>query len=232
LSNELKGPSNVPVAPLSAKARGPSAASMHSSGIGATAKPNKHDELRLLVNSRHPIITVETPEEERFEQMLLDVATELGVPFYEWSVTAGLSKYHGAAIYNTEQPEQALANIPLIQGDAIFLLKDFARYCENDRICRRLRDLAEKFRTTRRAIVISAASLQLPAELAAEAAPFELGLPTVEELLPGVKRVLAEANREQRIPLSLDVAGMSQAARNLSGLSEEEAMRTLRMCIL
>jgi ATP-dependent 26S proteasome regulatory subunit len=196
------------------------------------AKPNKHDELRLLVNSRHPIITVETPEEERFEQMLLDVAMELGVPFYEWSVTAGLAKFHGAAIYNTEQPEQALANIPLIQGDAIFLLKDFGRYCDNDRICRRLRDLAEKFRTVRRAIVISAASMQLPAELAAEAAPFQLGLPTAEELLPGVKRVVAEISREQNIPVSLDFAGIGQAARNLAGLSEEEAIRTLRMCIL
>ncbi len=195
-------------------------------------KANKHDELRLLVNSRHPIITVETPEEERFEQMLLDVAMELGVPFYEWSVTAGLAKFHGAAIYNTEQPEQALANIPLIQGDAIFLLKDFGRYCDNDRICRRLRDLAEKFRTVRRAIVISAASMQLPAELAAEAAPFPLGLPTAEELLPGVKRVVAEISREQNIPVSLDFAGIGQAARNLAGLSEEEAMRTLRMCIL
>ncbi|HMD06662.1 MAG TPA: AAA family ATPase [Candidatus Acidoferrum sp.] len=196
------------------------------------AKPNKHDELRLLVNSRHPIITVETPEEERFEQMLLDVAMELGVPFYEWSVTAGLAKFHGAAIYNTEQPEQALANIPLIQGDAIFLLKDFGRYCDNDRICRHLRDLAEKFRTVRRAIVISAASMQLPAELAAEAAPFQLGLPTAEELLPGVKRVVAEISREQNIPVSLDFAGIGQAARNLAGLSEEEAIRTLRMCIL
>src|SRR5580693_6813756 len=195
-------------------------------------KATKHDELRLLVNSRHPIITVETPEEERFQQLLLEVAAEVGVPMYEWSVTAGLAKCAGAPLYNTEQPEQALANIPLIQGDAIFLLKDFARYCENDRICRRLRDLAEKFRTVRRAIVISAASLQLPAELAAEAAPFQLGLPTAEELLPGVKRVLAEANREQRIPVSLDLAGMSLAARNLSGLSEEEAIRTLRMCIL
>ncbi len=159
------------------------------------------------INSRHPIITVETPEEERFEQLLLEVATELGVPLYEWSVTAGLAKYHGATIYNTEQPEQGLANISLIQGDAIFLLKDFARYCDNDRICRRLRDLAEKFRTVRRAIVILAPSLQLPAELAAEAAPFELGLPTAEELLPGVKSVLAEVNREQHIPVSLDVDG-------------------------
>ena len=196
------------------------------------AKPNKHDELRLLVNSRHPIITVETPEEERFEQMLLEVAAELTVPLYEWSITTGLAKFHGAAMYNTDQPEQALANIALIQGDGIFLLKDFARYCDNDRICRRLRDLAEKFRTARRAIVISAATLQLPAEVASEAAPFQLGLPAAEELLPGVKSVLAELNREQRIVVSLDVAGMGQVARNLAGLSEEEAMRTLRMCIL
>src|ERR1700746_3070985 len=96
--------------------------------------PNKHDELRLLINSRHPIITVETPEEDRVEALLLDVAAELGVPLYEWSVTTGLAKAHGAPLYNTDSPEQGLANIALIQGDGIFLLKDFARYCDNDKI--------------------------------------------------------------------------------------------------
>lgn len=138
------------------------------------ARPNKHDELRLLVNSRHPIITVETPEEERVEQLLLDVAAELAVPFYTWSVTAGLAKAHGAPIYNTENPEQALANVTLIQGDAIFLLKDFARYCDNDRVCRRLRELAEKFRAERRSIVITAAALQLPPDLRGDSVPFQL----------------------------------------------------------
>ncbi len=200
--------------------------------ISAAIANKKHDELRLLVNSRHPIITVETPEEERFEQMLFDVATELGVPLYEWSVTTGLAKFHGAPIYNTELTEQALANIALIQGDAIFLLKDFARYCDNDRICRRLRDLAEKFRMVRRSIVISAASMQLPPELAADAAPFSLGLPAAEDLLPGVKSILADLNRDQHIPVALDVPGICQVAQNLVGLAEEEAMRTLRMCIL
>ena len=111
----------------------------------ANPRPNKRDELRLLVNSHHPIIAVETPEEERLEQLLLDVAAELAVPLYTWSVTSGLAKAHGAPIYNTDSPEQAVANIALIQGDAIFLLKDFARYCDNDRVCRRLRELAEKF---------------------------------------------------------------------------------------
>jgi AAA+ superfamily predicted ATPase len=198
----------------------------------AQAPQNKHDELRLLVNSRHPIITVETPEEERLEALLFDVASEMRVPLYEWSVTTGLSKAHGAPIYNTDQPEMALANIGLIQGDAIFLLKDFARYCENDRICRRLRELAEKFRTARRSILITAASVVLPPDLAGDTVPFALGLPSAEELLSGVKIVFAEMNREQQIPITIDVNAMGAVARNLVGLPQEEALRTLRMCVL
>jgi ATP-dependent 26S proteasome regulatory subunit len=196
------------------------------------ARQNKHDELRLLVNSRHPIITVETPEEERVEQLLLDVAAELAVPLYSWSVTAGLAKAHGAPIYNTDSPEQALANVALIQGDAIFLLKDFARYCDNDRVCRRLRELAEKFRAERRSIVITAAALQLPPDLRGDSVPFRLSLPTADELLPGVKNVLAEMNRTHQIPMALDIASVTQLAQNLVGLPQEEALRALRMSIL
>ena len=198
----------------------------------AVTRPNKRDELRLLVNSHHPIIAVETPEEERLEQLLLDVAAELAVPLYTWSVTSGLAKAHGAPIYNTDSPEQAVANIALIQGDAIFLLKDFARYCDNDRVCRRLRELAEKFRAERRSIVITAAALQLPPDLHGDSVPFELGLPTADELLQGVKNVLGEMNRTQQIPIALDITGIAQLAQNLVGLPQEEAMRALRMCIL
>ena len=143
MSQDLKGQSKTSARPLAERAAGPGAIRQ----VNATAAHDKHDELRLLVNSHQSLITVETPEEERLEQMLLEVATELGVPLYEWSVTTGLAKYRGGAIYNTDQPEQALANISLIHGDAIFLLKDFARYCDNDKICRRVRDLAESFRT-------------------------------------------------------------------------------------
>jgi SpoVK/Ycf46/Vps4 family AAA+-type ATPase len=188
--------------------------------------------LRLLINSRHPIITVETPEEDRVEALLLDVAAELGVPLYEWSVTTGLAKAHGAPLYNSDSPEQGLANITLIQGDGIFLLKDFARYCDNDKICRRLRDLAEKFRTMRRSIVLTAAKMELPRDLEGDAMPFELGLPEAEDLLPGVKQVLAELSRDRHIAIALDPATMTQLAQNLVGLPEEEALRALRKSVL
>ena len=192
----------------------------------------KQDELQILINSRSPIITVETSEEDRLEKLLLAVATQMAVPFYTWSVTTGLKKFTGAALYNSDEPEKALANIATITGDAIFLLKDFARYCENDHISRRLRDLAANFCTARRSIVISAASLALPPELKCESAAFQFGLPGTDEMLGVINQVLVEANRELRVSVSLDANDISQLARNLLGLTQDEAARTLRKCLL
>ena len=198
----------------------------------ATPKPGKREELLLLINSRHPILTIETSEEERAEQLLFEVATQLSVPLFTWSVTTGLARFHGSPIYNSEAPEAALSNVALVEGDGVFLLKDFARYIENDKVCRRLRELAEKFRSARRSIVITAGSIHLPPELNGDAAPFDLGLPSLEELLAGVKQCLSDLNRESRVAVTLDVASMRQLARNLSGLAFTEAMRTLRLCVL
>ncbi len=198
----------------------------------AGAPRTKRDELALLINSRNPIVTVETAEEQRFVELLERVALDLGISLFVWSVTTGLARAGGAGLYNSDQPEQALTNISTVQGDGIFLLKDFGRYCDNDRISRRLRDLADGFRTARRSIVILAASIQLPPELAADAVEFQLGLPTVEELTGGVKATLAELNRTQGIATSLDGPGIVQLAKNLSGLAEEDALRVLRQCVL
>jgi hypothetical protein len=197
-----------------------------------TAIGGKHDELRLLINSRNPIIAVETAEEERLAQLLTAVAVELCVPLYTWSVTAGLARIEGVPLYATAAPEQALANIGQVRGDAIFLLKDFARYCGDDKICRMLRDLADAFRSVRRSIVISAPSLNLPPEIASESVPFVFGLPDADELATGVKHVLAEMSRDQHMTVTFDAASIRRLAENLVGLKAEEAMRTLRKCLL
>jgi ATP-dependent 26S proteasome regulatory subunit len=221
LSNEVKPPLRPVQAP------GPPSTLIAVTGLSA-----KREELALLVNSRHPIVTVETSEEQRFSALLEQVAEQLGIPLYVWSVTTGLGRFGGAALYNSDQPEQALTTIASIQGDGIFLLKDFCRYCDNDRISRRLRDLADGFRTARRSIVLLGAAIQLPPELEADAVAFQLGLPSVEELVGGVKATLAELNRSQGIATSLDATGVGQLAKNLAGLSEDEALRVLRQSVL
>ncbi|HEX2711798.1 MAG TPA: hypothetical protein VHM88_06185, partial [Candidatus Acidoferrales bacterium] len=193
----------------------------------------KRDELRLLVNSHYPILVIETPEELRVEELLADVASELGVPLFVWSVTSGLARRGTAQpIYNTGDPDQALANIALIHGDALFLLKDFARYLEQDGILRRVRELAESFRGARRCLVLSGTSLKLPAELGDEAATFRLELPDAGLMLHVVLETLAELGKQQPFKVQLDTNGFHQLAQNLLGLTREEARRTLTKCLL
>lgn len=194
---------------------------------------DKHDELRLLVNSRHPLIVVETSEEGRVEELLVLVAAELDIPLFTWSVTTGLVRRGAQApIYGTEDPEQCLANIGQIRGDALFLLKDFVRYLERDRILRRLRELAAGFRDWRRSIILSAPVIKLPPELEDDAVPFHLELPGESLLLQTVQAALAEHGARAKLRVELDGEGMLALARSLAGLTLEEARRTLWKCLL
>jgi SpoVK/Ycf46/Vps4 family AAA+-type ATPase len=61
---------------------------------------------------------------------------------------------------------------------------------------------------------------------------FKLGLPSAEELLSAVRTTLVELGASQGISDTLDAVALSQIAKNLVGLSEEEALRVLRQCVL
>ena len=47
------------------------------------------DELRLLIQSRYPVLTVETHEEGRLKQRLASVCAELDLALFTWSVAEG-----------------------------------------------------------------------------------------------------------------------------------------------
>jgi SpoVK/Ycf46/Vps4 family AAA+-type ATPase len=195
--------------------------------------PDKRDELRLLINSRHPIIAVETSEEGRVERMAAEIAAESGTPFFVWTVTTGLQrKGTDQPIYDTDDPGKALATVGLIRGDGIYLLKDFARFLDDPKILRRVRELAAAFREVRRSILLSSPVLKLPQDLEDEAVEFHLGLPETTQLLSVVHSTIAEVGAQLRVKVELDQAGIRQLAQNLIGLTLDEARRTLSKCIL
>jgi hypothetical protein len=111
-------------------------------------------ELAPLINSRHPLIYLETFEVTRATGILARVADELALPFYAWTVTFGLARGNGAPIHNTQQPAQGLSQIEALADDAICLLKDFHKHLSDGVIVRKLRDLAQSFRRKRRSFPI------------------------------------------------------------------------------
>jgi SpoVK/Ycf46/Vps4 family AAA+-type ATPase len=191
-----------------------------------------HRELTLLVNSTYPIIYLETWEEARATAILQSVAEGLGVPLYEWAVTTGLARVGGAAIYNTQEPAQALASVSTITGDGLFLLKDFHKYLDQDVIVRKLRDLTQEFRRARRVIIITAPVVNIPVELEKDTARFSLALPGEAELDRMAGLTVHELMGRQRLKNELKLDQRPALIRSLRGLTLDEAQRVLTQAIL
>lgn len=198
-----------------------------------TTAKDKRDELLLLINSRHPIITVETSEESRVQDLLSEIAAQLDVPLFVWSITSGLVRRGtDQAMYDTEDPEKVLAAIGQMRGDAVFLLRDMARSLSQDKTLRRLRELAASFREVRRSIVLSAPVIEIPRELQDDVVQFQLALPDAVLLLKVTQATVAELGANAKFKMSLNQEGVRRLAESLAGLTVDEARRTLAKCLL
>ena len=189
-------------------------------------------QLGLLIDSAYPLIYLQTWEELRATEILGQVAHELLLPLYVWTVTIGLSRAGGAPIYNTQEAAQALSAISNITGDAIFLLKDFHKHLDQDVIVRKLRDLIEQFRQARRVIIISCPATNIPIELEKDAARYVLGLPDESELNPLVTSTVRDLLQKHRVVTELAQDELPELVRSLRGLTQEEARRILSQAIL
>ncbi len=195
--------------------------------------PPLRDDLRLLVHSHFPLIAAETTEEDRLESLLAAIAAELHIPLFVWTMTTGLALLGGQGpIYGTSQPASCLANVALMRGDGIYLLKDGAKYLKDDVLVRALRDVSAKFKHARRSIVLCGANLEVPAEIADQVAHFHLGLPDHPALVALVRQTLAEAASQDDVQCPIDAGEQDRVAQALAGMTFEKARGTLRKCLI
>jgi ATPase family associated with various cellular activities (AAA) len=189
-------------------------------------------EIALLVNSHYPIICLETWEETRATEILTQVAEDLVLPLYDWTLSQGMARLGGAPIYNTQEPLQVLTQISALDSDGLYLLKDFHKDLSQDIIVRKLRDISEKFRRARRAIFILAPSVVIPVELEKDVARFTLSLPDEQELGEVAAATLRDLQRQYKIQVNLPPGQGPLVARALGGLTGQEARRVLNQAVL
>ena len=174
------------------------------------------DQLDLLIRSRTPILWIRSLEEERVESLLEQAAQRLGNrPLLRWDFVDGLRGAPNREGEAARNPMAALAALdPLPTGqEAILLLRDFHRYCEDAGVCRRLRNLAGTLRQSARTLVITAPNWQLPAELDDSVTVLELPLPDAQEISQLLSSI-AQACGEPLEPAVLDQ--LSDACHGLS----------------
>lgn len=189
-------------------------------------------ELKTLVLSFHSLLAVETVEEERVRSLLIEVASDLRSPFWEWSVTEGLRRLRGATMDMTLDALQALKNIDHLDGDAIYLFKDLGPHLSNPNIARALRDLAQKLTATRSMIVLTGNPLELPADLDAIAVRYELQLPDEQELREVIRNVVDAMSARQPVRVDLTRDDAQRIVRALSGLTLNQARQVIAQAIV
>ena len=191
-----------------------------------------HD-LKALIQSRHPIVTIDTVEEERVDNLLETVARELHMPLFAWTVTHGLQRTGGEnAVYGTANPQMLVRHLVTLTVRGIFHLKDLHAHLGDPTVVRGVRDIAQAFVRSGSTAVLSGESIHLPAELAREAVPFDLHLPDRDELQQVVHQILHTLKRQHELFVTLGPDGMESLLQALSGLTLNQARQAVAWAVL
>src|SRR3974390_1789847 len=105
---------------------------LSQAGAWATESPLR--DLAAIIRSRTPLIAVESNEEPQIVSLVRQLARQLQLRPFRWTVTEGLQAFDAS-----DQPAQSVLKsqemLNYIKGSAsycLFVLLDFHRYLEDD----------------------------------------------------------------------------------------------------
>ena len=186
-------------------------------------------DLALIIDSKVPIIVLETHDETAALQLLTRVAMQRKLGYFGWSITEGLSRlgFGGDCADAATSPTDALRQIKKQTGPALFALCDFHPFLNNQpEHVRLLKDIALAHERLGHVLVLISYELDIPPELRRFSAKFRLALPNDSQLLAIIRdEVLAWNKQNPQAPLQPEPALVKQLVRNLRGLTDADARR-------
>ncbi len=208
-----------------------------------------HD-IQTLVTSFHPVIVIETLEEERVEALLKTAAHEMQMPLFEWTITQGLVRSPGTfdapwvneyapagtlkptPFENTEDPLALLNYIKDMSVKAIFLLKDFAKHFDGPVVERLFREVMQLFSQKCSTLVLTGDSIKLPREAAHDAVFYNLKLPDQDELQQAVSEVVRSLKAKNRIQVQMTKDDAHLLVQALCGMTLKQAQQVVTYAAL
>jgi SpoVK/Ycf46/Vps4 family AAA+-type ATPase len=204
-----------------------------------TSSQDPRRELQSMLASRLALIVVESREEARVLSLVRDVSLKVkegrGWGVFQWTVTEGLQRIDidlGGPQRMLADPEQLLKHLKATPMPGIYVLLDFHPYLKEPVNVRLLKDIAQGYAQVARTVVLMSYEVTLPDELEQFAARLHLALPTSNERLMIITRVVGEWNKANPgKPASLDREVLTKLVDNLNGLTASDAERLVRHAI-
>jgi len=186
------------------------------------------EELNVLVQAQYPLLYLVTSEEERAEQAIATIASQLRPQrrLFVWTVTHGIVEYgqpRSVTQHSTVSPQPAIEWVMRQREPGIFIFKDLHPFIDNAEVTRWLRDAIASFKGTQKAIVLMSPLQQIPIEIEKEVAVIDFALPNMSEL----NQVLT-FHLEQARSRRLSTEGREKLLKAALGLTRDEADKVYR----
>lgn len=186
---------------------------------------NFDEKLDIYLRARFTLIALVTSEEERVLETVKTVCERAGRPCFTWDAADGFITLTGKSNPpSARDPLTALEQVEKSGDNALFILKDFHEYWNEPRIKRKLRNLAQRLKATRKTILVTLPSAKIPDELRDEVVNIDFptaGVPELEATLenltriPGVKVKLTPLGRDKLVQAAIGLT-VAQAQRTFS----------------
>ncbi|HEY9077195.1 MAG TPA: AAA family ATPase [Anaerolineaceae bacterium] len=174
------------------------------------------DQIDIYLRARFTLLLMVTYEEERLMQTIKTVCERTSRQCLTWDISEGfnwLTTVSGS-LPSAKDPLTALEQIDKGDNSAniLYVLKDFHESWGNPVIKRKLRNLSQRLKFTKKSILITSPITKIPEELRDEIVIIEFPLPTANDLFevlnrliqtPGVKVNLTKLGKEKLVQAAL-----------------------------
>lgn len=202
--------------------------------------------LQTLLMSFHPVIVIETVEEERVQTLLDKATSDLQLIAFDWSVAQGLGRLQGSnnhwqneysppggkrqVIEKTTEPLEVLRHIQSLTTRGVYWLKDFSVHLNDAAIARQFREVAHSLGHNQSALIVTGEQVTLPTAVAHEAVYFDLPLPGPAELKKAIDRALQSCRGRVKVTLSAQEG--QQLIKAVQGMTLKQTQKVIAYAAL
>ena len=196
---------------------------------------NPCEDIKLLIRTRHAVITVNTLDEAYACQQIHQAGTEMGLAVLQWSVSDGLCYTDPSTseqVAGTKTLVGALKHIRDNQAINVYIFKDALRYIKDAVAERLLRDVAQAFSADNRTLFLIDPGGEIPSSLHPLTVDHDLPLPDEKEIYQLVRSSYQQLNQFGNAVVEMTDAQFNQFLANLRGLTRMEISQVVADAVL
>ncbi len=190
-----------------------------------------NEDLLHLINSRTPIIVIESREEKEILKSIHKVGSSTRKPVYAWSLIRGfsiLNNYSEITGTNIPEPTEVLLTIFNNRLPGIYILLDFHPYLTNDRNLRLIKEIAQGAEKYNQTLIFISAQFEIPVSIKHFTAIFEAPLPSEDQIKLIINHVINEWDaKTSGKKIQPENSILNLFIKNLRGLSVSEIKRLM-----